>query len=117
MFDIRICWPILLDQALVAAHLSLTLKVAYQVYEVRNGEHGLKPLHRFKTHPEEARELTGSMEAVREEFTAVLAKMRSEDGELKRKTAKEIGENMEKEWDEGGAGFEVLKSFEDHAGL
>ena len=57
------------------------------------------------------------MEAVREEFESTLVKMKSEDGERKRQAAKRFAMNMEKEWDEGGDGYVMLRSLEQYIGL
>ena len=52
----RIAWPIVFDQPGNAAHISLSLDVAFQLIQVRQGIEGLRPLYRGGSPPIGTRE-------------------------------------------------------------
>ena len=91
----RIAWPLAGDQPGIAAHLTLTLDVAFQLIEIRSGEEGLKPLYRGVTP-------TGTEEAVAAEARTVFRNARGPEGEKKRQNAELIKDKLRKEWEEGG---------------
>ncbi|EKM54549.1 glycosyltransferase family 1 protein [Phanerochaete carnosa HHB-10118-sp] len=91
-----ICWPFGGDQPLNAIHLTENLDVAYELFEVRTGESGLKPIYRTGKAP------TGTLEAVREEAITVLGKAFGEDGVKKRANIQRLREASLKLWKEGG---------------
>ncbi|EIN06280.1 UDP-Glycosyltransferase/glycogen phosphorylase [Punctularia strigosozonata HHB-11173 SS5] len=91
-----ICWDFSADQPLVAATLSSVLDVAYQLFEVRTGPEGLRPIYRTGKAPE------GTIEAVRRELAEVLDKMRGEDGARKRENVKMIQQELTATVREGG---------------
>jgi hypothetical protein len=100
----RICWDFAADQPVVALTLSSHLNAAYQLFEVRTGPHGLKPIHRTGKAPE------GTVEAVRKEITDVLEKMRGADGAAKRANAEKIREELARTQQEGGRAYQGLMS-------
>ncbi|KAL1948023.1 hypothetical protein VTO73DRAFT_12098 [Trametes versicolor] len=70
-----ILWPIDADQSTNAIHLSRTLRIAYELLEVRNGV-GLGPIHETGVAP------AGTLDAVRTELRGVLSRaFGSERGE------------------------------------
>ncbi|EIN06282.1 hypothetical protein PUNSTDRAFT_106519 [Punctularia strigosozonata HHB-11173 SS5] len=79
------------NQPVVAATLSSTLDVAYQLFE-----DGLRPIHRTGKAPE------STVDAVRREFAEVLDKMRGEDGTKKRQNVKRIQQELIATVREGG---------------
>ena len=98
----RICWDFSGDQPIVAATLSSSLDVAYQLFEVRTGVHGLKPIRRTGKTPE------GTVESVKREFTEVLANMRGADGTRKRENVKRIRDALVATGQEGGQARQAL---------
>jgi hypothetical protein len=76
--------------------LSGSLDVAYQLFEVRTGMHGLKPICRTGKTPE------GTIESVKREFSEVLEKMRGKDGTRKRTNVQKIRESLVASGQEGG---------------
>ena len=73
------------------------LDVAYELFEVRTGEYGLKPIHRLGRAP------IGTIEAVREEAHDILEKAFGEDGARKRASMKVLSEKIGRAWDEDEA--------------
>lgn len=105
----RICWPFSADQPVNAIHLEENLKVAYEVFEVRTGP-GLQPLYRGKK-PE------GTIDAVRREARAVLAKAFGEDGKKKRENLKQLNAKIAEAWGEGGAATKEFEAFATSVGI
>ena len=101
----RICWPFIADQPTNAARLSCLLDVAYELFEVRTGESGLKPIHRLGRAP------VGTIEAVREEAHTVLDKAFGADGARKRANAQALAREAAKAWDEEGPARRDLRRF------
>ena len=91
----RIAWPLDGDQPGIAAHLTLTLDVAFQLVEIRSGEEGLKPLYRGVTP-------AGTEEAVAAEARTIIRNARGSEGAKKRQNAELIKDRWRKEWEEGG---------------
>ena len=78
-------------------HLTKNLDVAYELFEVRTGEHGLKQIHHTKRAP------IGTPNAVREEAVAILDKAFGDDGARKRTNIKQLREKVLAAWDENGS--------------
>ncbi|GJJ10980.1 hypothetical protein Clacol_005209 [Clathrus columnatus] len=96
-----IIWPCQGDQPYNALNLTINLKVAYQLVEVRIG-HGLKPLYRgYKP--------IGTKEAIDTEFRQVLKNAFGSDGDAKRETALEISKRLRETWEEGGGAMIELR--------
>ena len=93
----RICWPFHVDQPTLAAQLSEINNVAYELFEVRTGERGLKPPHRLGRAP------TGTLDALRDEAHDVLRKAFGDDGLKKRANVKSLQEAILSAWNESGA--------------
>ncbi|GJJ14086.1 hypothetical protein Clacol_008343 [Clathrus columnatus] len=98
---IMIIWPLQADQPYNAMNLTLNLKVAYQLLEVRVG-HGLKPLYR-------GYQPKGTKEAIEEEFRRVLGDAFGQDGEIKRKVALDMSKKLRETWQEGGEAMIELR--------
>ena len=101
----RICWPFAADQPTNAARLSSVLDVAYELFEVRTGENGLKPLHRLGRAP------IGTLDAVRDETRVVLEKAFGEDGARKRANLEKLQEVISGSWDEGWPAKKDMRRF------
>ena len=65
-------------------HLSDNLDVAYELFEVRTGEHALRPICRNGYQP------IGTPEAIRAELTRVLEMAFGEDGKRKRANVEKL---------------------------
>ncbi|KAK7682539.1 hypothetical protein QCA50_014339 [Cerrena zonata] len=91
-----ICWPFGADQPTNAARLSSVLDVAYELFEIRTGELGLKPIHRLGKAP------LGTVEAIRNEASSVLEKAFGADGARKRANMKILQEAVSSTWSENG---------------
>ena len=101
----RICWPFSGDQPTNAARLASILDVAYELFEVRTGEHGLKPIYRLGHAP------IGTMNSARDEVRSVLEKAFGEDGAKKRANMKLLQGEFLKAWDEEGLARKDLRRF------
>jgi len=101
-----ICWPFHADQGINAAHLTVNLDVAYELFEVRTG-HGLKPIYHTGKAP------VNTPEALREEASDVLTKAFGEDGETKRANMKKLQEKVLTSWESGGPSEVELKRLVD----
>ena len=101
----RICWPFGADQPTNAARLSAVLDVAYELFEIRTGDYGLKPIHRLGKSP------VGTIEAVREETNEILAKAFGEDGARKRANMKKLQQEVLNTWNEDGPAQKDLRRF------
>lgn len=82
-------------------NLTLNLKVAYQLLEVRI-DHGLKPLYR-------GYQPKGTKEAIDTEFRQVLKDAFGQDGDIKRRIAQELSERLKATWKEGGEALSGLR--------
>ena len=96
----RIFSPISGDQPANAARGSHILKIGYELFETRNGEHGTKPIHRRGPN---AGRIEGTIESVEKEFRGVLEKARGEDGAMRRANAMKISLILKNGWNEDGA--------------
>jgi len=101
----RICWPFYGDQPSTAAHLSCNLKVAIELFEVRTGPDGLKPVLR------NGFTAKGTREAVGKEFREVLDVCHGEQGEKLRRNAEEMKCKYWKAWDDDGEAKRGLNAF------
>ena len=95
----RIVWPIAIDQATNAVHLTHNLGIAYELLQVRNG-HGLGPIHRM---PE--KKLIGTVDAVRDELRDVLVQAFGEDGAAKRARLEGLQRALREAWTEKGVAY------------
>lgn len=86
---ISIGWPFAVDQPVNIAHLERNMDVAFEVVNVRSGEHGLRPRY-----GEVQRKPLGTLEALEEELNDLLDAMEGSDGEKKRMNAKKIGTSL-----------------------
>ncbi|KAF5310569.1 hypothetical protein D9619_008191 [Psilocybe cf. subviscida] len=100
-----IAWPFMGDQPHNAAHLSENLKVAIELFEVRTGENGLRPLRR------NGRAAKGTRAAVREEFLGVIDDIRGAKGAELRATAGRLKSEYAKAWNAGGDAKLELQAF------
>jgi hypothetical protein len=82
--------------------MSGPLDVAYQLFEVRTGMHGLRPICRNGKTPE------GTIESVKREFNEVLEMMRGEDGARKRSNVQRIRDLLVASGEDGGQGRQAL---------
>ena len=94
------------DQPLIALHL-VNIGVAYELLEVRTGEHGLKTIYRTGKAPE------GTVDAIRREMIDVLTKALGEDGEKKRAKLQELRHAVMQAWTENGPSKLAMESFLD----
>ncbi|KIM47391.1 glycosyltransferase family 1 protein [Hebeloma cylindrosporum] len=100
-----ICWPFNADQPTTSAHLSCTLKVAFELVEVRTGPDGLKPMQRNGLAPK------GTREAVGKEIREVLEACRSERADELRRNAQEMKRKFENAWEDDGEAKRDLNAF------
>ncbi|KAH9476192.1 UDP-glycosyltransferase 84A1 [Psilocybe cubensis] len=100
-----ICWPFEGDQPAAAAYLSVNLKVAFELLEVRTGEKGLKPLLRS------GKQAKGTKEAVAFEIREVIDACRGPEGKALRNNAEKIKDRLKKAWETGGSSRSELQSF------
>ncbi|CAL1714247.1 unnamed protein product [Somion occarium] len=105
-----IFWPYTADEPANAARLTDVLDASYELFEIRSGEHGLKPLYRTGKAP------AGTMDAVREEAAAILKKAFGEDGKRKRANLEQLSHKVMHTWDEGGPAQREMKRFADFLG-
>ncbi|PPQ89615.1 hypothetical protein CVT25_012532 [Psilocybe cyanescens] len=104
-----ICWPFEADQPAAAAHLSLNLKVAFELIEVRTSENGMKPLLRSGRRP------SGTREAVGVEIRQVIGSCRGEKGQELRKNATILKAELSRAWERDGISrSELLRFSEKH---
>ncbi|GJJ14092.1 hypothetical protein Clacol_008349 [Clathrus columnatus] len=96
-----ITWPIQADQPHSAMNLTLNLKVAYQLLEVRIN-HGLRPLYR-------GYQPKGTKEAIDTEFKQILKDAFGPDGDAKRKIAADLSKKLRETWEEGGETLTLLR--------
>lgn len=107
-FRHRICWPFRGDQPVNAATLSTRLNVAYELFEVRNGEHGLGRILRLGgTSPR------GTVKSVRQEMREVLVKLKGSDGSVKRANAIRIRDEIQRSWESDGESSKELQKLFD----
>ncbi|KAK7681774.1 hypothetical protein QCA50_015121 [Cerrena zonata] len=100
-----ICWPFSADQPTNSARLSFVLDVAYELFEVRAGPHGSKPIHRIGKAP------LGTIEAVRDEARSVLKSAFGADGARKRSNMKKLQQAVLNTWSENGPARRDLRRF------
>lgn len=103
-----ICWPLSTDQPFTAARLT-ELGVAYELFEVRNSVHGVRPSLRL-----DGKSPSGNLATVRSEATLVLGRAFGPDGRLKRKKAEEIREQLGQCWDIGGHCYNEIRRLISH---
>ena len=77
-------------------HITENLDIAYELFEVRTGESGLRPIYRARKAPE------GTLQAVREEASTALDNAFGEDGARKRANIMKLREKTLAAWDENG---------------
>ncbi|KAI0790603.1 UDP-Glycosyltransferase/glycogen phosphorylase [Abortiporus biennis] len=92
-----ICWPFFSDQPWNAVNLVDNLDVAYELFEVRSGEDGLKYSQRLGRAP------IGTVEAFRDEAKQVLDNAFGADGNRKRENMKQFQQVILGCWEEGGS--------------
>ncbi|PPQ89305.1 hypothetical protein CVT25_000372 [Psilocybe cyanescens] len=100
-----ICWPFEADQPAAAAHLSVNLKVAFELIEVRTGERGLKPLLRS------GRMAQGTREAVGSEIREVIDACRGAKGKELRSNVENIKAKLDHAWQANGSSRTELRAF------
>ncbi|KAI5116762.1 hypothetical protein M0805_004979 [Coniferiporia weirii] len=101
-----ICWPIMGDQPQNAAQLT-RLNVSYELFEVRTGSYGLRPVHRLGRSP------VGTLEALREETRDVMMRAFGADGREKRRNAERIKDEISGSWAEGGYCWKEIRGLLD----
>ncbi|KAI0634631.1 hypothetical protein C8Q77DRAFT_1113597 [Trametes polyzona] len=100
-----ILWPIDADQAQNAVHLTDTLRIAYELLEVRHGA-GLGPIRRLQD-----RTPSGTLDAVRAEAQKVLAQAFGEDGMEKRERLRNVQAELAAAWQDGGIARAEVEAF------
>jgi len=105
-----ICWPYHGDQVTNAAHLTMNLDVAYELFEVRTGN-GLKAIHRTGKAP------VGTLESIRVEAMDVLGKAFGEDGKKKRANMIDLQKKILSSWSSGGASEIEMRELVDLASI
>ncbi|KAJ6571214.1 hypothetical protein B0H19DRAFT_1255204 [Mycena capillaripes] len=98
-----ICWPFEGDQPISAMHLSLNLKVAFQLMEVRTGK-GLQPLYNGYV-PQ------GTPATMRVEFREMIDQCRGELGKERRKNAEQMRGEPASSWAAGGSSVLAINKF------
>ncbi|KAJ7627934.1 hypothetical protein DFH06DRAFT_725204 [Mycena polygramma] len=90
-----ICWPFQADQPIAAMHLSQTLNVAFHLIEVRTAK-GLQPLYNGQVP-------SGTPEARRAEFRAVIEDCHGAVGAEKRRNVRRVQGELAATWAADGA--------------
>ena len=103
----RIVWPIAVDQATNAVHLTYNLNIAYELPQVRHG-HGLGPIRRMP-----GKKLLGTVDAVRDELRDVLVQAFGADGAAKRARLEILQETLHGAWGEKGIARAETEAFLD----
>ncbi|KAK7029551.1 hypothetical protein VNI00_014428 [Paramarasmius palmivorus] len=103
-----IFWPIGADQPLISALLTLTHEAAFELVEVRTGEHGTKKPYRCNS---DGMSPKFTLQSAKEEFHRVLKSIRGEEGQRVRSNFLQLAEQIEKTWDDGGEAREQLEFF------
>ena len=101
---LRISWPITADQPAAAAHLTENLNVAFELFQVRNGN-GLKPLARNGVAAE------GTREAVGTEIRQTIELCRSEKGQVMRSNAEQLKVKFTRAWEDDGTARQEIRNF------
>ncbi|KZW02221.1 UDP-Glycosyltransferase/glycogen phosphorylase [Exidia glandulosa HHB12029] len=101
-------WPAFGDQPSNIAYLTHTADVAFELVEVRTGEHGLKPLRASGKTPK------GTVEAFREELQVLLDDMAGDVGARKRENARKRQAELQKAWSAGGPARVAFDNFVQH---
>lgn len=99
----RICWPYRAEQPLNAMHLTDNLNIAYELFEVRTGEHALKPVYRTGRTP------VGTADAIRAEVVGVLSQAFGKDGARKRANIMRLREATLAAWAEQGSSRRAME--------
>ena len=102
----RICFPLVGDQPVAAAHVAENLHAGFELFQVRSGD-GLKPLHRNGITP------AGSREAVGIEVRETIDLCRGEKGQEARSNAEKVKVEFGKAWEEGGTARQEMRKFLD----
>ena len=101
----RIFFPLIGDQPVAAAHVTENLHAGFELFQVRSGEEGLKPLYRNGLTP------AGSREAVGIEVRHIIDQCRSEKGQEIRSNAEKLKVKFAKAWEEDGAARQEFREF------
>ena len=104
---LRICWPQRAEQPTNVLHLTTNLDIAYELYEIRTGEFGLKKIYRTGKTP------VGTDEAIRQEAAEVLDNAYGADGLRKRENIMRLREEVLQAWEEGGTSYSAAENFLD----
>ncbi|KAH9476214.1 Anthocyanidin 3-O-glucosyltransferase [Psilocybe cubensis] len=100
-----ICWPFEFDQPLASAHLSENLDIAFELIEVRTGEHGIKPLMRNGRVPKRSRDAVGI------EIRDILEKCRGPKGAVLRENAQNMKARLKQAWEPDGVARRDFNTF------
>ena len=93
------------DQPAAAAHVSENLHAGFELFQVRSGESGLKPLHRNGLTP------AGSREAVGIEVRHTIDLCQSEEGQEVRSNAEKLKVKFANAWEEDGLARQEIRKF------
>ena len=93
------------DQPYAAAHVSENLHVAFELFQVRSGEEGLKSVHRNGLTP------AGTREAVGIEVRQTIDLCRGDKGQELRSNAEKLKVKFSKAWEEDGAARQEIRKF------
>jgi len=97
--------PFLGDQPFAATHVTENLHAAFELFEIRTGDDGLKPLYRNGLTP------VGSRAAVGIEMRQTIDLCRSEKGQEIRSNAAKLKAKFAKAWEEDGAARQEIRNF------
>ena len=99
----RIAWPLEFDQPGIAAYISLSLDVAFELIQVRTGIQGLKCLHRTRSPP------VDTYESVTAEARDVFRRIMGSEGDQKRRNAEAVRDKLSRAWKNAGEGVEDFR--------
>ncbi|EJF59604.1 UDP-Glycosyltransferase/glycogen phosphorylase [Dichomitus squalens LYAD-421 SS1] len=105
-----ICWPYVGDEALNAIYIVDTLKIGYELLQIRTG-HGLKRIYRTGVRPE------GTPEAIRAETMVVLRRAFGQDGAKLRGNVECLRQKLKDMWEQGGESQQAALAFVGSLGL
>ena len=100
----RICFPLVGDQPVAAAHVTENLHAGFELFQVRSGD-GLKPVYRNGITP------AGMREAVGIEVRQTIDLCRSEKGQEMRSNAEKLKVKFASAWEEDGAARQEMRKF------
>ncbi|KAG7090353.1 hypothetical protein E1B28_009473 [Marasmius oreades] len=103
-------WPTSADQPLNASLLSIKFRAAFELIEVRTGEHGQKMPYRYRD-GRDGPTPKFTAESAKEEFEHLLKDLKGMKGSVVRKNFEDLAMEIGRVWDEDGDARKALEAF------